>query len=194
MALGGTVRHDLRRLEERLREHPRALLAADVRAKNRTASSTRAEAVRRLRPDLLGLKAGAIRGQMKILRATRRNPRAILEFTARRFRLFGNWSARQTKRGVSVSRLPWRLEALDGDVLPGQILAHAFIQRSHQGRPNVWFRVGTKRYPITAIVASSLATAFRQRGLGPALVAFGRARFRVVLDQEMNYRLGPGSA
>ena len=190
MAITGTVRHDLAGLEARLRLYPQELLAADVRAKNRTASSTRTEAVRRLRPLLRGLKAGAIRRQIKLKRASRAAPRAVLEFSAKRFRLFGNYNARQTKSGVRITGLPWRMEALDGDLIPVQALAHAFIQRARAtGVPNVWLRVGTKRYPITAIVASSLATAFRNADLGAALVTFSRARHRAVLGQEMRYRL-----
>lgn len=190
MGVTGTVHHDLRALEAALREYPRALLQADVRTKNRTAAATRTEAVRRLRAELPGLKAGVIRRQMKIVRATSTNPRALLEFTAKRFRLFGNFNARQTKGGVRVSRLPWRIETLDGDIVPPQILAHAFIQRGRRsGVPHVWIRVGPQRYPITALLGSSLATAFKQRGLGSELIAFGRSRFRIVFGQEMRYRL-----
>lgn len=202
MAIGGTVKHNLAGLEARLRLHPQELLAADLRAKNRTANSSRAEAVRRLREDLPGLKAGSIRRQLKIIRASKQNPRAVLEFSAKRFRLFGNWNARQTKGGVSLTRRPWRIETLDGDVVPPQILAHAFIQRARMsGVPNVWIRLGGKRYPITALLGSSLATAFKQRELGAALIAYGRARFRVVFAQEMKFRIArrfglalPGSA
>lgn len=190
MAIGGTVKHDLLGLEARLRLHPQELLSADVRAKNRAATSTRALAVRRLQQDLPGLKAGAIRRQLKIIRATRANPRAVLEFSAKRFRLFGNFNTRQTKGGVRASRLPWRLEDLDGDIIPPQVLAHAFIQRSTRtGVPNVWIRVNKMRYPITALLASSLATAFNKRGLGVELIAYGRGRFRAVFAQEMKYRI-----
>jgi hypothetical protein len=190
MAIGGTVHHDLRGLEERLRLHPRELLAADVRTKNRTAASTRSEAVRQLSRALGGVKAGAIRRQIRMQRATPQVPRAVLEFSHKRFRLFGNVNVRQTKRGVPLSRLPWRMEALDGDVIPPQALTHAFIHRGRQsGVPNVWIRVGTSRYPITAILVSSVSTAFRDRGLGTALIAYGRARQRSVFAQEMKFRV-----
>lgn len=190
MGIGGTVHHDLRGLEARLRLHPQELLAADVRAKNRTAASTRSQAVRLWRVALPGLKAGVIRRQMKLMRATPQNPRAELEFSAKRFRLFGNFGPRQTARGVSVgNRLPWRLESLDGTVISPRVLAHAFIQRARMsGVPNVWIRIGESRYPITAILAASLASAFRLRG-GAELIAFGRARFRAALVQEMKYRI-----
>lgn len=190
MGVTGTVHHDLAKLEERLRLHPKELLAADVRTKNRAAGSTRTEAVRQLGALLGGVKAGAIRRQIKMLRATPQAPRAVLEFSVKRFRLFSNLAARQTTRGVALRRVPWRIEALDGDVVPPQVLAHAFIQRGRQsGVPNVWIRAGTKRYPITALLVSSLATAFKDRGLGPGLLAFGRNRMRVVFAQEMKFRV-----
>lgn len=191
MALGGTVKHDLAALEARLREHPRQLLAADLRTRNRTLAAVRTQAVRRLQPELGGLKAGTIRRQLRLMRATAASPRAVLEFSAKRFRLFGNFNVRQTKRGVPLRRLPWRLETLEGDLVPPAALRQAFIQRARQsGVPNVWIRVpGAGRYPITAILAASLATAFRARGLGAELIAFGRARSRVVWEQDMKYRL-----
>lgn len=187
---GGTVRFDLSGLEAQLRLYPKEMLAADVRTKNRTAAATRTDTVRRLRTDLPGLKAGVIRNQLKIKRATVDQPIAILEFTAKRFRLFGNFRTRQTKSGVSTGRLPWRLEALDGDRIPPQVLRHAFIQRARtSGVPNVWIRVGGNRYPITAIVVSSLATAYRDRGLGADVLRFARARYRRVYAQEMRFRI-----
>jgi len=190
MGVTGTVTHDLQGLEARLRLHPKELLAADLRTKNRTAASTRTEAVRRLRPEFGSLKAGTIRRQIKLVRATPGTPRAILEFSAKRFRLFGNYGGSQTKTGVRIGRLPWRIEALDGDVVPPQALAHAFIQRGRMsGVPNVWIRTGTKRYSITALLASSLASAFKVGGLGAGLVSFGRSRYRVVFAQEMKFRV-----
>lgn len=188
----GRVSHTLARLEAAVLLHPKELLAANVRAKNRAVASVRTEAVRLLRPLFPGLKAGSIRRQLKITWAKAKDPRAILEFSAKRFRLFGNFNARQTKRGVRAPNV-WRLETLDGVVVPAQILAHAFIQRGRaSGVPHVGVRMNTRRYPITTLQGSSLATTFRSRYLGDILLNFGRRRFRIVLDQEMRYRIAKG--
>lgn len=187
--MAGTVKHSLEKLEAALRRYPRELLAADVRARNRTAASSRTQAVRRLRADL-PIKAGALRRQIKVSRAVLGKAPAVLEFSAKRFRLFGNWNARQSAAGVRIGRVPWRMESLDGEPIAPQALAHAFIQRARaSGVPNVWVRVGARRYPITAILASSVSTTLRDRGHKNALLEFGRARFREVRAQEMNYRI-----
>jgi hypothetical protein len=189
MALSIDAKHDLQRLEDALGLYPQELLAAAVRSQNRVMTTLRAQGAKELAPQFVGLKISALKRQLKITRATAREPAAVLEFSAKRFRLFGNFNTRQTSHGVSVSRLPWRLEAADGDELPRQVLAHAFIQRARGGRPNVWIRVGTKRYPIIGIFVSAPAAAFRDRDLGTNLTALGRFRFAIELKREAQFRL-----
>lgn len=192
MALALNVRHDLQRLEARLGAYPRERMIAAVRAFNRAMTTVRAEGARSMAAELPGLKIGTIKRQMKQRRATQANPVAVLEFTAKRFRLFGNFADRQTRRGVPLRRMPWRLENLEGEEVRPAALAHAFIQRARvSGVPNVWLRTSLvgKRYPISAVLAPSLASAFVQRRIGQALLRIGRARLAVVLEQEMKFRL-----
>lgn len=193
MALGGTVRHDLARLEGALRLHPKELMAAHLRTINRTASHVRTHAVREMGAVLPGLKSAVIRRQTRLMLAKQANPRSVLQFSAKRFRLFDNFVGFST-RGVRLRRTPWRLEDLEGVVVPPSALAKAFIQRARaSGVPNVWIRLGAKRYPITALLASSLSSAFSAGGIGAGLVQRGRARFPVVFDQEMKFRLAKKS-
>lgn len=193
MALGGTVRHDLAGLEERLRLHPKELLAADVRTKNRVASSSRTHAVRLLRPELAGIKAAASRRQLKIARATPARPVATLEFSAKRWRVFGNVALRllATKwgTGARLGRLPFRLELADGSPVTAEQMRRLFVQRTRGGRPNVLVREGKKSAPIYVVVLPSPSHAFRERGVGTRTVAFGRWRYRTVFAQEMKYRI-----
>lgn len=186
------VTHDLKGLEARLGAYPQETMAAAVRALNRTMTTVRAEAARSMQKELGGLKIGVIKRQLKQQRATRAVPLAVLTFSNKRFRLFGNYASAQTKHGVPIRRGPWRLEDLDGDPIKPADLAHAFIQRPRRGGAiNVWIRssVVGKRYPITAILAPSLSSAFAERQAGQALLRVGRDRFRVVLQQEMTFRL-----
>lgn len=189
MGLSYDARHDMRRLELDMALYPREAMEATARAFNRTATTVRAEGSRILSREYPGLKIASIKAKIKQQRATRALLRASLAFSPKRFRLFGNFTERQTRRGVALRRAPWRLEALDGDVIPPQALSHAFIQRARTGVANVWLRVGRKRYPITAVVAASLATAFVERRIGDELMRIGRARFAVVLDQEAKFSL-----
>jgi hypothetical protein len=190
------VRHDLKGLEAVLDLYPKELLAAGVRAVNKTLVSVRQAAVNELKPELPGLKVGAIRNQLKIKRATSREFVATLTFTEKRFRLYGNFARTQTRRGIRLRSMPWRIETLDGEQVPVSVLRHAFIQRAViSGVPNVWIRTSLvgKRYPITALLAPSLASAFVERGIGNAVIQVGRIRFPVVLEQEAKFRLSKRS-
>jgi hypothetical protein len=195
MALGGTVRHNLERLEGALRLHPKELMAAHLRSINRTVSHVRTQGVREMGALLPGLERAAVRRQTKLTLARQAAPRAVVEFSAKRFRLFGNFVTPGTRAGVRPRRMPWRIESLGGTTVPPAALGRAFLARGRtSGVPNVWIRVGAKRYPITALLASSLATAFRARGIGERLVRLGRARREIVFEQEMKFRLAKRSA
>jgi len=186
--MDGTVRHNLRSLEEDLGLYADEALTAGARAMNRAATSVRAEGVRQISAQLAGLKQGTIRRQTTIERATRKNMRAVVEFNAKRFRLFSNFATRQTKKGVPLRRLPWRIETLDGDVVSPSDLRRAFIQRSRRtSQPNIWIRIGEGRFPITALLAPSAATTFDQRGLAEGILRLGRDRFSVSFDSEAKF-------
>jgi hypothetical protein len=187
------AKHDLGRLERALRDYPVEKLAAGVRAQNRAMTTVRSEGARRLQPELGGMKIGTIKRQLKQERATKSNPRAILDFSAKRFRLPGNLNIRQfaTKwgTGVSVKNLPFKLELADGTPVTGDMLRRLFLQRSRAGAVHAWVRMGKSSTPFQAVVVASTAEAFRSKRLGPTLVEVGRARMAVVLEQEFRFRL-----
>jgi len=197
MGVTGTVHHDLRGLEERLRLHPKELLAADVRTRNRVATQSRAEGVRRLRPEFRGLKAATIRKLLRIDYARRADPRATLEFSSRRLALWGrkgpNFSfstfASKYGRGVKLSELPFRVELDDGTTVTAAHLRRLFLQVNRWGRPAVLVREGKPSLPIQVLRAPSMSDAFRERGVGAALIAYGRTRMRVVFAQETKFRV-----
>lgn len=194
MPFAWKVRDSLRGLEARFAAYPRELLAAGVRAKNRAMTTVRKEGARLMKPEFAGVKVGTLKRQMRQSRATREVPRAVLTFSAKRFRLLGNLPLRTiaTKwgTGVRLGRLPFRLELADGSPVSADMLRRFFVQRARSsGRVNVWVREGKRSEPFQAVVAPSLAHAFRERGIGFRLVEIGRRRFHEVLRQEMRFRL-----
>lgn len=189
------IRHDLRRLELNYGLMGQERMKAAVRAMNRTIVTVRKDGAKSMQAVYQGLSAGVIKRQMRLERASGGNPRAAVAFSGKRLRLFGNWRARQTLKGVALGRLPWRIETGSGARVTPEMLRHAFIQRSRtSGMPNVWIRAGRERYPIEAIVAASLAEAFVERNIGDALARTARNRFEVVFQQEAKFRLSKRGA
>lgn len=186
-----TITHDLDRLQKQLDLSAQELLRATTRAINRTMTSVRASGARDLGGIYPGIKLGLIKSRIAMQRASAARNVGVLGFSGKRFRLFGNWVQTQTKNGVRLGRRrPWRIETLDGRVVDDSALAHAFIQRGKRtGRPNVWVRVGAQRYPITALLGSSLAEAFKGKNIGEHILAISRERFGTVLEQEANFAL-----
>lgn len=107
-----------------------------VRALNRTGTTVRAAATREIRAEYPGLKAAAIREAMRIRNATRGDLTMTIEVRGHRLKLI-DFSARQTKRGVSV-RVKGR-----------SVITHAFIQKMRSGHQGVFARVhpGSKGNP-----------------------------------------------
>src|SRR5262245_54828359 len=118
MTLEVLITHDLPSLERRLDLYPKELLQADVRARNRSMVSAKADAAKRMSPDLGGIKVGTIKFQIKQKSATQAAPLASLEFSNKRFRLFGNFNLKLLNSkygtGVRLGRMPYRLEFADG--------------------------------------------------------------------------------
>jgi hypothetical protein len=191
---GINIRHDLNALEARLAEYPKQMLTAAVRAQNRTISTLRKEGAKRMAGVFPGIKSATLKRQMRMQLATSSAPQAKLSFSGNRFRLFGNVPLRRiaTKwgTGVRLGRLPFRLELADGTPVSQEMFRRFFLQRARSsGVVNVWVREGTGSVPFQAVVAPSLAHAFREQGIGDALVGLGRVRFQIALKQEMNFRL-----
>ncbi len=187
------IRHDLGRLVADLGLMQKEILPAAVRAINRTMTTVRAEAARRMQPNYRGLKVSALKKQMRFQRATRSKAVAWVTFSARRFGLFQNWKTRQTRQGVRVSQLPWALETWDGTRIDIGKLRQAFIQRPG-GKSNVYVRIGQQRYPIQGLVVPGLSAAFVQLRIGEALVITARNRFAQAFAQEAKFRLSKRGA
>lgn len=178
---------------DRLDAHRKERMESSVRAMNRAVASARTEAVRLLRPEYPGLKASAIRSRIKIVRATRQRATAALEFSGRRIKLFGNFGMRSAGRGkfgVRFTRLPWRVETIDGDRVIPEMLARAFRQRARSsGRASVFARHTGQRDSFEVLLAPGIARAVTERGIAPKLSEVARRRYIVVFDQEMKFRL-----
>ncbi len=188
------VTHNVAGLARRVQLSAVEFRRASVRALNKTMTTVRAEGARELADLYPGIKIGTIKARISMDRATAARSSGALSFSGKRFRLYGNWVNAQTKTGVRLgaSRRPWRLETLDGTVVTEDALAHAFIQRSTKtGKPHVWIRVGAARYPITALLGSSLAEAFDKKGIGPKLIRISKDRFAVIFQQEARFAMIP---
>lgn len=161
---------------------------ATVRALNRTITSVRAEAARQMRADYGDLPIRVLKGMMRFIRATKRTLTATLVFSGRRIPLV-RWGAVQTPYGVRVRRGPSRLEMFDGTPVPPDALRHAFLQVSRRGVRNAWIRIGRARYPITGLVAPSLARNFVEGRIQAALMATARATFARNMESELRFAL-----
>jgi len=106
---------------------------ATVSALNRTATTVRAAAVREIRAEYPGLKAGAVREQLKILRANRGRLMSTVTLRGSRIALI-EFSPRQTKKGVTVR-------------IKGQrkLIPHAFIATMKSGLQSVFVRAQTSK-------------------------------------------------
>jgi len=197
MGIEVQVRHNLDRIIQDLTQYPAEFMAAGVRAKNKSAVSAVAAAARDIQRELAGVKIGTLKRQLIIKRATAQNDTASIEFSAKRFRIFGNipittFKTRWGTTGIRISKVPFRLELADGTSISAEQFRRMFVQRSRTGKVNVWTRIGAKSLPIQAVVAPSLAHVFRERGVGTRTLNFWLDRFQVVLEQEMKFRLGRG--
>jgi len=185
------LKHSLGGFEAHLAGLAGARMKAAVRALNRTMTTVRAEAARAMAREYEGLKIGTLKRQMRFKRATASEADASITFSNRRFRLYGNWNVRHSRgQRVRLARLPFRVETGEGRRLDPAALSGAFLQRAKSnGTPNVFLRVGRARYPITALVAPSLSSAFVERQVGEKLARIARTRFAVVFAQELKFRL-----
>jgi len=185
------IRADLSRVQATLGLLEREVMPAAVRAMNKTLTTVRAEASRELRRDYPGVKAGALKARMKLVRATRNRPTAEVVFSGSRIPLYGNFGMRGFGRfGVRFGKLPWRVETLEGEAVGRERMARAFRNRLKRGGRAVVFSRETKhRQSHQILVAPGIARALAERPLGATLVRIGRARFLEVLDQEVRFVL-----
>ena len=188
------IRHTLGKLSAELGLYPKEHKAAAVRALNRTMTTVRAESARTLQKEYPGVKIADLKKRLKFRRATSKQMSAAIDFSGRRFVLFGNFGMRAVgKWGVRFRKLPWRIEGVSGDVVTPEILARAFRQRGTGGRANVMARWTKFRQSHEILLAPGVARALGERGIGDALVRLGRNRFAVVFVQEAKFRLSKRS-
>lgn len=196
-ALKIPVSHNVQEIIETLRLTAREAASANARASNRTATGARADAARGLAKQYGGaLKIGTIKGRIRLKRATRRDPVAVLTFSGRRFALFGNFGMRTVgKWGVRFRRLPWRVETISGESVSAEMLARAFRQRVRSsGRASVFARRTKARASAEILVAPGVARAVAERNIGAALKRAIGTRFPAAFRQEANFLLGKRNA
>lgn len=185
------IRADLRKVQVTMGLLDRELVPAAVRAMNKTITTVRAEGSKELRPRYPGVKASKLKARMKLVRATRNKQTAAVVFSGGRFPLFGNFGMRTFGRfGVRFSKLPWRVETLEGETVGPERMARAFRNRlKRYGRAAVFSRETKYRLSHEILVAPGIARAIVERQIGATLVRIGRARFLDVFDQEVRFVL-----
>jgi hypothetical protein len=173
---------------------------ATVAALNRTATTVRAAGVREIRKEYPGLRAGAIRDELKILRANRGRLMATVSLRGSRIALI-EFSPRQTKKGVSVR-------------IKGQrkLIPHAFIATMDSGLKSVFVRAySSKRFnaefrygkgsrvrssgpdtPIAELMSISLPRAFVNKKVQAALKLLARETFIKNFRAELAFRSARG--
>jgi hypothetical protein len=147
---------------------------ATVRALNKTATTVRAEAARKIGREY-NIKIGAAKSQMWISRANRGRVMASITVSGRPIPLV-EFDARQTRRGVTVKVKGTR-----------KVVAGAFIATMKTGHRGVYVRSTGKRLPIRQLFSLSLPVAFSQKQIMDALLQAASARFAETLRQEVRY-------
>jgi hypothetical protein len=176
-----TVKQDLSKVLLFYEDLPRQYVdVAAVRALNRTATTVRAEAARRIGREY-NIRIGAAKDEMKIRRATRDDLKAALVVSGRPIPLV-EFDARQTAAGVSVKVKGTR-----------KVVAHAFLATMKSGHEGVYIREikGSAkrpgRLPIRQLFSLSLPAAFTQEQIMSALMEIATGRFGDALQQEMHF-------
>jgi len=163
---------------------------AMVRALNRTATTVRAEAARRIR-ERYNLKSRVLKDQIRIRNATKAELRAVVQASGRPIPLV-EFDARSGATGATV-----RVSRVRKPV------AHAFIATMKSGHRGVFLRVekGSRKYrnqrvrkggsdlPVAELFGPSLPQAFTSKQVMDAIVAAARERFPKAFEQEARYYL-----
>jgi len=169
-----------------------AVDAATVSALNRTMVTARAIASRELKKQYGALPIRVIKGQIRIKRASRKNLRAVMTFSARRIRLI-RYGVFQTPRGIRGNGLPKNLIDQDGEAISREDLAQAFIRTSRKTRVrNVMKRAGRERYPLQIVLAPALSETLVEAGIGDAMAKAAIEQFERALRRDLVYRLSKG--
>jgi hypothetical protein len=171
---------------------------ATVAALNRTATTVRAAAVREIRREYGGLKAGAIRDELKIRRANRALLNAVIDLKGSRLPLI-DFDARWKPgwKGVTVRVKRGR-----------KLIPHAFIATMANGHRGVFVRAqsaksgnvefrfgkGSRRrktgrdLPVAELTGISLPRAFVNKNVQAVLKTLAAETFIKNFRAELNFR------
>lgn len=169
---------DVARQIERLQQDVAA--AATSRAVNRTIEQARTAMSREIRNEF-AIPASKVNAALRIIRASARGGvfqiEAALESPSQRGRSLNliNFSARQTKRGVTV-----RIRKGGGR----KLIRGAFI--ANKGR-TVFIREGKKRLPITPVQTIDIAQMFNTRRINARVVQAIRDKFPEIFAREAKF-------
>jgi Prophage minor tail protein Z (GPZ) len=159
------------------------------RALNKTATTARAEAARAIKDAGYGMKIGAIKNAISILRASDGELIVYIRATGRPLPLIA-FGARQVLGGVSVQVKHGR-----------KVIKNAFIATMKSGHKGVFQRVDGSRHisrrvrrggpqlPIKELYGPSIPSQFTSQAIRDAIARTARDRFPIVLKQELKYVL-----
>lgn len=152
---------------------------ATVRALNRTATTVRAEAARKINA-VYAMKIGDIKDRIQIINATRGQLKAVVRARGGVMSLSG-FNPRQNNSGVMVT------------VKRGgrKLIRHAFLLQKPGGSP-VFERVGKARLPIKKLFTLSLPQAFTNEQVLDALKEVAAKRFAEAFRQEARFYMRKG--
>jgi Prophage minor tail protein Z (GPZ) len=159
------------------------------RALNKVATTARAEAARAIKDAGYGMKIGAIKNAISILRASDGELIVYIRATGRPLPLIA-FGARQVSGGVSVQVKHGR-----------KVIKNAFIATMKSGHKGVFQRVDGSRHisrrvrrggpqlPIKELYGPSIPSQFSSQAIRDAIARTARDRFPIVLKQELKYVL-----
>lgn len=183
------IRPDIEGAQRMLLKKRNAVIPAAVRSMNRTITTVRMEANKKLKPLYPAVKASTLKARMKLVKANRSTLQAALRFKSTRIPLFGNFGMRRRGRfGVSFRSLPWRIETAEGEAIsPSMLQTNAFINKLQRGgRETVLLRLGDRRLPISVLLATGLSKAVVDKGVLAAMKEFAGPVFRKNFAHEMS--------
>jgi hypothetical protein len=189
MPVAMDIRSDISGAQEKLRLHQQAVMTAAVRSMNRTSVTVRKDASNGLQEFYPGMKVSALKARLKMTKATRNKPEARLDPTKGRIPMMGNFGmTRRGRFGVYFSKLPWRMETPDGEIISAGLLqTNAFVNTLHGGRLVVFVRIGNRRLPIGVLLAPSPAKTIVEKGIRARMYKRAREVFDANFARELAY-------
>ena len=171
---------------------PGEMVDANIRALNKVAKSARAVVVKKVRPGYPGVKVRELNSRLLIERAHHGSMQVALTMTGKRFVLYGKFGMKPVGDwGVMFTKMPYKVETVEGNAVSDEMLARAFRQRSGRtGRPDVFARETKARSSMTLLLVPGLNRSFRDLNADRVLKDTFRIRYPIVLRQEVNFLVG----